>query len=216
MNKAIVFMYLAIIMLMSFSACGQKYDDESLFRIDLIEGGKAVRITEYVGNSQTVRIPPRIQKLPVKEIGRSAFEDEQIVLVTIPRTVTNIGENAFAQNRLVNIDLPKNVTNISYGAFRDNKITSVNLPKSIITIGAEAFSGNEFTTVYIPRSVTKIGEHAFTVEILYTITIGANVEVGVSRWWSSVWDSFAEAYIANNLAGGTYVFENNRWVLSKI
>jgi len=53
--KKITFIF-ALVLFVCFSAC-TKYDDESDFRIAVLDGGKTAEIVEYTGNNQIVSIP---------------------------------------------------------------------------------------------------------------------------------------------------------------
>jgi hypothetical protein len=64
------------------SVCAQQYNAESDFTAKPVDGGKGVEITEYVGEKFEVRIPPRIQNLPVTSIGDRAFSGKNIIRVT--------------------------------------------------------------------------------------------------------------------------------------
>jgi hypothetical protein len=85
----------------------QQYDPESDFRAELIEGGKSVRITGYRGERWAVRIPQKIQGIPVTHIGEGAFQDTNITSLIIPDGVTSIEVNSFNRSmRLTSIAIP--------------------------------------------------------------------------------------------------------------
>ena len=125
---------------------------------------KGIGIEQYIGTATVVRIPDRINNLPVVEIGASAFDflegaTRGITSVVIPNTVTIIEESAFSDcSALTSITLPASISEIKRSAFRRcTALTSINLPASIKTIGAYAFINcTALTTVTIPASVTKI------------------------------------------------------------
>jgi len=97
---------IALMTVAVFSACAGQYCPESDFVVELVEGGRSVRIVEYVGDNQVVRIPSRINRRPVTHIGGSAFDFNQLTSVTIPNSVTHIGERAFAETSLPALSFP--------------------------------------------------------------------------------------------------------------
>ena len=178
-----------VVVAMVFIGCGQKYCDESDFRIEPVDGGKAAKIVKYVGNKQTVNIPPRLQRLPVAAIGENAFVNEGsrwtdpsgmgIINVTIPNGVTTIEDGAFYGNQLTSINIPNSVTTIGRQAFESNQLTNVNIGNRVSEIGYRAFAENQLLSVNIPNSVTAIGGRAFAENELTTINIPSSVtEIG--------------------------------------
>jgi len=69
-KNIITIIFITIFASMAFT---QQHDNENNFTVEIINNGRAVRITGYVGNNTVVRIPPRIRNLPVTEIGRLAL-----------------------------------------------------------------------------------------------------------------------------------------------
>jgi len=196
MNKKMVLdIALIVLVMMLVFACTQKSDLESDFKVLLIDGGKGVRIIEYVGTKFEVSIPSKIQKLPVIQIGDEAFQEKNLIKISIPSNVTHIGTSAFAGNELTNVIIPNSVIYIGNYAFGWNKLTSISIPNSVTylsgfsgnqltsviipnsvtEIGYQAFDHNQLTSVIIPDSVTKIGGHAFNQNKLTTITIPESV-----------------------------------------
>ena len=74
-----------------------QYDLESHFTAEPIDGGRGVRITGYTGNNWTVRIPPNYRRIPVTEIGNSAFANNQLTSITIGANVV-MGFQSFADS----------------------------------------------------------------------------------------------------------------------
>ena len=140
-----------------------------------INDGKGLEISKYTGSGTEVRIPPRIQRLPVTGIGRFVFNEKNLTSVTIPNSVTSIDTGAFYKNQLASVIIPNSVTSIELGAFSDNCLTSVTLPKSVASIGNYAFSSNQLTSVTIPNSVTEIGDGVFDENQLTSVTIPNSV-----------------------------------------
>ena len=213
MRKKIgILLFLAL--LVCFTVYAQQYCPESDFRAEPIDGGRAVRITGYLGTNWHVRIPPTIRGLPVTHIGSWAFyrtnlisvtipnsvthiEDtafwrNQLTSVTIPNSTTNIGMNAFGRNQLTNISIPNSVTHIGGNAFRENQLTNVTIPNSVTEINGTAFRDNQLTSVTIPNSVTEIGAEAFMDNQLTSVTIPNSV----TRIWTN-------AFIGNQITSIT-------------
>jgi Flp pilus assembly protein protease CpaA len=178
-------MLLALIVATTFLMCTQQYCPESDFKAIPVDNGRGVEITEYLGSSWTVRIPPRIQGLPVTTIsGIFKYRDfvgafygrENLTSVTIPNSVKTIGDLAFANcQNLTSVTIGKSVTTIGDGAFGGTSLTSITIPNSVTTIGDWAFTGTGLTRVTIPNSVTTIGDQAFADTRLTSITIPNNV-----------------------------------------
>ena len=63
---------LATLVFPAFAGNGQ-YCPESDFSFRIIDNGRAVEITGYVGNNTVVHIPSRIRGLPITHIGFGAF-----------------------------------------------------------------------------------------------------------------------------------------------
>jgi len=142
MKSRKTFLLLAVIVLTMITACTQKYDSESDFEV-FIKDGESVIITEYVGSKQKVRIPPRIQNLPVTEIGGNIFKDAPTspTRVTIPDSATIIGIGAFANwTNLTSVTIPDSVTLIFMAAFLRSGLTSVTIPNSVTAIHTSAFA----------------------------------------------------------------------------
>jgi hypothetical protein len=174
-----IFAFIAI-MGFTFSACGGKdYNPETDFETEPVEGGKSVRITQYIGDKLEVNIPPKIRGLPVTSIGEGAFAEKELVNVTIPNSVTEIGFAAFADNQLTSVTIGNKVSSIGVWAFKVNELTSVAIPNSVTEIGKAAFAGNKLTSVTLSNSITKIEPLTFFVNQLTSVAIPNGVtEIG--------------------------------------
>jgi hypothetical protein len=148
----------------------QKYNPESDFEVEAIEGGTFVRINSYIGDSWEVHIPPMIRNLPVTDIGNYAFSSRSLISVTFPDTIMEIGRGAFEGNQLTNIDLPRDLIIIEAGAFHNNHLTTVTFPDHIYMIENSAFTNNRLTNVILPKSA------------IYT---GSSFWFGTMRDWSA-------------------------------
>ncbi|MDR1507197.1 MAG: leucine-rich repeat domain-containing protein [Treponema sp.] len=190
----------ALILSMAFAACGPRANPAKDFKRKANDQG-GITITGYVGQSQTVVIPGKLDGKPVTEIGGQAFGSggghPSLTSVIIPNSVTKIEWYAFYSNLLASVTIGNSVTEIGPGAFFANQLTSVTIPDSVIAIGEDAFSGNQLTSVTIgnsvtsldgfahnqltsvtiPDSVTEIRKGAFSNNQLTSITIGSNVSI---------------------------------------
>jgi hypothetical protein len=129
-----------------------------------ITNNGAITITGYTGPIGAVTIPGSINSLTVDNIGTNAFDNNQnLISVTIPDSVTNIGDNAFYNcNRLTNAIIGNGVIVIGEYAFSCFNLSSVTIGNHVVIIGNGAFNGcNLLTNALIPDGVTSIGNNAF-------------------------------------------------------
>jgi hypothetical protein len=139
------------------------------FRYYRTSDGRGIVIDQYLGTATDVRIPDRIENLPVVRIGESAFPTNSGVYITsvvIPNTVTHIENDAFnGQSRLPSIRFPSKLVEIGARAFRScYALTSIDLRDcyELTTIRESAFSDcTALTSASVARSVTTIGNYAF-------------------------------------------------------
>ena len=89
-----------------------------------------MKITEYIGSDQEVTIPEEINGFTVQQIGESAFENSEIISVTIPDTVTSIGKTAFKNRKsLATVKFGLKVKEIGESSFQGCvSLTKINVP----------------------------------------------------------------------------------------
>ena len=138
-----------------FSVSGQSVND---FEYEV--NNNQITITGYRGNAKNVRIPERINEMPVIAIGDGAFYENQLTSITLPNSITHIGDMAFAYNQLTRITLPNSIIHIGDIAFYENCLTNITLPNSITHIGYSAFRVNQLTNVIVPNSVVNLADDA--------------------------------------------------------
>jgi hypothetical protein len=134
---------------------------EADFTVGLTDDGTGVVIKGYTGKVLQVNIPATIQGMPVKEIGRNAFQlysSTKITAVTIPDSVIIIGDSAFSDcDRLTSIRLPAGLTKIGSEAFSHcSALNTLTIPANVTSIGAWAFKGSGLTSLTWPASVPRI------------------------------------------------------------
>ncbi|MFC0852741.1 leucine-rich repeat protein [Halalkalibacter oceani] len=132
------------------------------FDYSLNDDGETATITGYNGTPpQNLVIPDEVNGLTVKEIGVSAFADNNLTEVVLGTGVESIGGLAFRGNNLTEVIIPDNVTEIGYGAFRDNDLTDVIIPVNVVVIGDTAFANNDLTDVIIHNPDVTFGNSVF-------------------------------------------------------
>ncbi len=83
----------------------------------VIENG-GVTITKYNGKQTSVKIPDKIEQLPVLKIGENAFAETKVRSVTLPSSCKEIDWFAFyGCFALTSVYISENVSEIGYGAF---------------------------------------------------------------------------------------------------
>jgi len=175
MNKKILFTFYFIIAI-AVAVFAQQYDNENEFEIFCEKN--EVTITKYIGSKTEVRIPPRIQNMPVTKIRANAFTDcKGLTSVFIPYSVDLIDFAAFYKCyslTAINIDASNSryasENGVMYNKNKNvllhypigKKEQSFEIPFGVTTIGIYAFENCEnLKNISIPNSVTSINYLAF-------------------------------------------------------
>jgi hypothetical protein len=94
-------------------------------------------------------------------IGDYAFNNDTILSLTLPTTITKIGNRIFGKNTVSEVNLP-NITELDMAFLYAESITSVILGNGITVIGASTFNGcKNLETVILPERLDEIGVYAF-------------------------------------------------------
>jgi hypothetical protein len=171
---------------------------------NITDGKRSITITHYTGTNPTLKIPAKINNLPVTAIGNYAFIP-YVDQVSMETFIEEVGKPPIPVV-LTSVTIPNSITTIGDYEFAYNQLTSVTIPNSVTTIGDYAFAYNQLTSVTIPDSVTTIGYIAFRGNRLIKITIGNNVD-----YYGFESDGFEDYYYVNGRKAGTYTFANLRW-----
>jgi hypothetical protein len=204
------------------------------FSVELTADGSGVLIKRYLGKVLTVKVPDTFEGLPVKEIGKNAFNGADVANITsvvLPQGLKKIGENAFIyQVKLASVVIPNSVIEIGNEAFRQcSALKSIDIPDSVTTLGTSVFfqSGIErFTlgkgitvisndlfrrcklqsTVIIPEGVTEIGESAFLGNYSFTsLTLPSTIKkIGSGAF--SICDSLTTVSIPDSVETIEFIF----------
>ena len=118
-----------------------------------IEDG-SVAITGFDKSTKTVKIPAKIDGMPVVRIDNMAFYETDITSVTIPEGVVSIGTGAFWHcGSLTEVKLPSTLTTIARFAFNDCKsLEKIDIPKSLTSIGKDAFTDTPWMKAQMEQS----------------------------------------------------------------
>jgi len=107
------------------------------------KGGLGIVITKYTGKSKSVRIPPRIDGLPVTVIGNDSFNRrDDLTEVVLPPGILVIGNAAFhGCSRLIRFDIPPSVREIGFNALQEcHGLQRIVVPESTVKLGGVLFN----------------------------------------------------------------------------
>lgn len=127
------------------------------------DGGE-VTITDYIGTSEHVLIPPAIDGLPVTALADKAFYEKHVTTVVVPDSVTEIGDLCFSgDNYLVSLTLPDELAELPYAALESCfRLMDFDLPKELKKISGSALQYNYYLThLTLPSSLTEIEQLNF-------------------------------------------------------
>ena len=155
---------------------------------EFITNEEGICLTGYKGNDKELFIPERIGKNPVTRIRNSALAGKDIVIVTIPESVTHIGKHAFQNCRkLTTVCISGSVRHIEAAAFEGcSNLTAfeIDVNNPIYCFKNQCLIENEDTIIWgqkdsvIPPDIKKIGDYAFCgCKGLTTIRIPDSVKV---------------------------------------
>ncbi|MCL2184015.1 MAG: leucine-rich repeat domain-containing protein [Chitinispirillia bacterium] len=124
------------------SAFANNKGEAESFKLVLSADAAFLTVTGGAEGVTDLRIPSRIQGMPVAVIAKGAFKGKQLTSVTLGDAIVTIEAEAFAKNRLAAVNIPGSVTKIGDRAFGENQITKVAMPDGV-TAGRSVFAGNQ-------------------------------------------------------------------------
>jgi hypothetical protein len=223
-----------IILVLACTGWSQQYDSPDDFEIRevVVNGTRGIMITSYKGTKREVRIPPRINNLPVLVIGGDeeeffekldtnqpfewAFEHKQLTSVTIPNIVTTIGVAAFTENKLTSVIISNSMTAIGSGAFQENQLTSVTILSGVInSAGDGIFFSNPLTSIIFPldgpslNDVERLTWNSYDTDTETLDVIIDKDNLAGSRLRNFPIEGLEGCYIANGRKAGTYTLNVN-------
>ena len=143
--------------------CQNQWNDASDFEYTV--NGDSVVINKYIGSSDTVYIPYKIEDKMVTSIGDNAFSSTAVKIVVLPSSITSLGRFVFGQcNYLTTVVLPNTISNMGMSTFAMcMSLKTVELPLGITNLPNYIFDNcRSLTNVTIPEGVRIIGIGAFT------------------------------------------------------
>ncbi len=170
--KSFFFVFAVSVLITLFVFSGSaKTVKKNGFSFDI--GEKSVTVVSYTGKAKKVKIPKKVNSLPVTKIKNECFwQVRTMTSLSIPDSVTEIGESAFNEcTGLTKLILPKKLKKIDSSAFwYCTNLKTVVLDSKVARIGKDAFRGCANVTVYVVSGtgaeahVKKLG----TVKYAYT------------------------------------------------
>ena len=132
---------------------------------DLSEDKSYYIVVGIGSESGDVVIPELYKNKPVKEIGESAFvNDNTVTSIKIPSSINTIGAKAFYKCKALNsVDIDFGVSSIGEGAFAEcASLSRISIPASVIKIEPATFAYClNLQSIVIPVSVTNLGMATF-------------------------------------------------------
>ena len=201
-NKTIIYLIIGVIFSLGYiynvkidiNEVQAETSDDNLIYGDFeycINDDNEITIIKYLGDSEEVEIPEKIDDISVTVIGGSAFYNNmKLENVTIPSSVKKIGGFAFAGcKNLSNVKLPSSLTTIEeYAFYYCEEFTNIEIPSNVKKIGTGAFcSCANLSQVNIPPRLTTIGIFVFSrCDSLISMDIPSNItNIDNYAFWES-------------------------------
>ena len=129
-------------------------------KFELLPSDDGVVITGLKTDDDTIVIPAKIDKYPVKAVSEVAFDGKNVSNLTIESSETAISFKIL--KRATNLVLPEGWKEIPEEAFKYSDLASIKLPSSIEKIGIGAFNGcNKLESIVLPGSLKTLEKNLF-------------------------------------------------------
>lgn len=203
----------------SVTTIGQSaFENLPLTSLTLDEGIETIKQQAFMNHSLSELVIPA----SVKTIERNAFGHSDgnatAMTLTLNEGLETIGQSAFTHVPIETIVIPDSVTEIGMFAFIESGVKNLTLGTGLVSIGSYAFEDHDLTELVLPVTVETIGNRAFWQQTgpstITSITIGADVAISDQMLLNN--NDFREAYVANDRAAGTYVFDDGEWKVYEI
>lgn len=168
--KKIIALALSIAMLLSIGTCvsmsayGATSADKN-FEYEILDDG-TVSVTKYLGKSEYVGLPAKIDGYDVTEIGDGAFRSQSaLIQVYCESEIRSIGDYAFADCTQLSgaFAMSDSLKSIGAHAFENcEALGYFDVCDNVKKVGAYAFSGcTSMYALYLGMSLEEIGEYAY-------------------------------------------------------
>ncbi|MDE7343942.1 MAG: leucine-rich repeat domain-containing protein, partial [Muribaculaceae bacterium] len=112
----------------------------------------------------------------VAAIDSRAFAGTALTKVNLPQGLTSLGKSAFENSNISIVSIGGALEEIPYRAFSSNPIRELTLSEGLKNIGAEAFEGaSSIGVLELPSTVESIGEYAFGGVYLGEFTVNRGI-----------------------------------------
>lgn len=162
-------------------------------------------------NVSVIKIPEKINSIPVTEIGENAFYSDMIESVILPEGLRKIGKSAFEYCHILEeIVIPSTVEKIEEDAFHNcSTLRKIILNEGLKEIGCQAFAHTNLKNLDCPDSLEVIHNNAFEDTSLVSVNFGKNLRmIGDNAFYCCV-DLESVAFREGLTYIGAYVFSNN-------
>ena len=130
----------------------------------ILEEDNTLSVLRYTGTSAKIVIPETVQGYPVTQIGKCAFEENEVMTeVVLPETIVVVDYKAFSRcKNLETINFPKSLKRIEEYAFTTcHSLKAIDL-SNVSYIGVCAFQlCISLTEITVSGNIRQIPDHAF-------------------------------------------------------
>ena len=160
MKKALAFFAIFCASVLLFA---ERTDSSGMYKVRY-RGDNIIILGTVSAPSENLVLPKELDGLCVTEIASGAFQESEIVSVTLPENLLKIGDNAFSEcSRLESVKFGNKVQEIGDEAFEEcTSLKNISLPESLVKIGDYAFFDcTSLESIVVPESVEKFGRNVF-------------------------------------------------------
>jgi len=185
--KKIIYSLLTILIIISpLTSCSNKKPTEQQpvespatdFEYELSPEGDKIYIKRYIGTSEHVVIPSKIENLPVTYIGNHAFRGSVVKSLEMPNSISKIGGDAFINcDKLEEISFSESLTDIGQNAFENcTLLKKVRLPSSLKNLGEMVFHNSGIEHLEIEEGIEVIPSYAFASTNLTNLVLPKSIK----------------------------------------